>query len=54
MQLQDVEKLERPPHRRGVHEENMEWERHLMRNHETHENHEKNLISNSTAEFLIF
>ena len=32
----------------------MEWERHLMSNHEPHENHEKKLIRNSTAEFLIF
>jgi len=54
MQLQDVEKLESPPHRRGVHEENVEWERRLMSNQEPHENHEKKLIRNSTAEFLIF
>ncbi len=54
MQLKEVEKLESPPHRRRVHEENMKWERHLMGNHEPHENHEKKLIRNSTAEFLIF
>jgi len=50
----DVEKLESSSYRRGVYEENVEWERHLMSNHELHENHEKKLIRNSTAEFLIF